>query len=117
MTIKGQALADFIIECSFSKPDSSDQPGEVVSSVTNAQTAQTSWTLYVDGSTTLDFNGAGVILTSPEEFRVQSSAGDPLSVQGNQQRSRVRGDICQVTVGKKFGSLAPSHLQRFSVGG
>lgn len=73
MTIKGQALADFIIECSFSKPDSSDQPGEVVSSVTNAQTARTSWTLYVDESTTSDFNGAGVILTSPEEFRVQQA--------------------------------------------
>lgn len=40
-------------------------------SVSEVQSVQTSWTLYVDGSSTSDLSGAKVILTSPEEFKVQ----------------------------------------------
>lgn len=31
------------------------------------------WALYVDGSSTSDVSGAGVILTSPEGFKVQQT--------------------------------------------
>lgn len=60
--IKGQALANFVVECSFSEPYSSNA---VVGSVTDVHPVQTSWTLYVDDSSTSGVSGAGVILTSP----------------------------------------------------
>lgn len=69
-SIKGQALVDFVVECSFSEPDSLDA---VVGSVTDVQLVHTSWTLYVDGSLTSDVNGVRVILTSPEGFKVQQA--------------------------------------------
>lgn len=40
--IKGQTLADFVAECSFSEPNSSDQPDVGVGSVTNVLLAQSS---------------------------------------------------------------------------
>lgn len=60
--IKGQALADFVVECSFFEPDSSEA---VVGSITDVRPVHSSWTLSVDRSSTLDVSGAGVILTRP----------------------------------------------------
>lgn len=67
IAIKGQALADFVVECSFFESNSSEA---VVGSVTDVQPVHSSWTLYVDMSLTLDVSGAGVILTNPEGFKV-----------------------------------------------
>lgn len=73
MAIKGQALADFIVECSFSEPDSDGQESGMVGSVSEVQSVLKSWTLYVDGSLTSDISRAEVILTSLEGFKVQQA--------------------------------------------
>ncbi|GJZ16576.1 reverse transcriptase domain-containing protein [Tanacetum coccineum] len=54
--VKGQILADFLIE----KPDESPTDTSVV------ETPQEPWTLFMDGSSCVDGSGAGLILTSPE---------------------------------------------------
>nr|GEV85162.1 reverse transcriptase domain-containing protein [Tanacetum cinerariifolium] len=55
-SVKGQVLADFLVEMlDESPPDSS---------VVEAQ--QEPWTLFTDGSSCVDGSGAGLILTSPE---------------------------------------------------
>ena len=63
-TMKSQVLSDFVIECQFAKPepknmDDSDSPRP--------------WLLYVDGSSTSDSSGAGIILLSPEGFKIQQA--------------------------------------------
>ncbi|KAK3036388.1 hypothetical protein RJ639_032157 [Escallonia herrerae] len=55
-TIKAQALADFIVECTLSE----DPPKLVISEVTDP------WNFYVDGSSAVGSSGAGIILISPE---------------------------------------------------
>ncbi|GKC30516.1 reverse transcriptase domain-containing protein [Tanacetum coccineum] len=54
--VKGQILADFLVE----KPDESPPDASVV------ETPQEPWTLFTDGSSCVDGSGAGLILTSPE---------------------------------------------------
>ncbi|GJX75648.1 reverse transcriptase domain-containing protein [Tanacetum coccineum] len=55
-SVKGQILADFLVE----KPDESPPDASVV------ETPQEPWTLFTDGSSCVDGSGAGLILTSPE---------------------------------------------------
>ncbi|KAK3041515.1 hypothetical protein RJ639_000134 [Escallonia herrerae] len=60
-TIKAQALADFIVECTLP-----EEPPQLVISV-----APDPWNLYVDGSSALGSSGAGLILISPEGFTIE----------------------------------------------
>ncbi|KAL5576999.1 hypothetical protein UlMin_018698 [Ulmus minor] len=62
-TIKGQALADFIAEFTY-QPTSLESAKELVPSPSSL------WHLYVDGSSTDNCSGAGVILVSPEGVRL-----------------------------------------------
>ncbi|GKA93283.1 reverse transcriptase domain-containing protein [Tanacetum coccineum] len=55
-SVKGQILADFLVE----KPDKIPPDASVV------ETPQEPWTLFTDGSSCVDGSGAGLILTSPE---------------------------------------------------
>nr|GEU28617.1 reverse transcriptase domain-containing protein [Tanacetum cinerariifolium] len=55
-SVKGQILADFLIE----------MPGDVSQAVPVAETREEPWTLFTDGSSCVDGSGAGLILTSPE---------------------------------------------------
>ncbi|KAK2996476.1 hypothetical protein RJ639_025737 [Escallonia herrerae] len=57
-SIKGQALADFVVECTF--PIEEEQP------LTSAQPEQFAWTLFVDGSSNASGSGAGLILNGPD---------------------------------------------------
>lgn len=68
--IKGQALLDFMIKCSFIEPDPQVQSKYEVCLVIGGQLTQSFRTLYVDGSSTIDVSGEKVILTSPERFKV-----------------------------------------------
>ncbi|GJW19553.1 reverse transcriptase domain-containing protein [Tanacetum coccineum] len=54
--VKGQILADFLVE----KPNESPPDTSVV------ETPQELWTLFTDGSSCVDGSDAGLILTSPE---------------------------------------------------
>ncbi|GKF07958.1 reverse transcriptase domain-containing protein [Tanacetum coccineum] len=56
MSVKGQILADFLIE----KPDENPLNIPVVA------TPPEPWTLFTDGSSCIDGSGAGLILISPE---------------------------------------------------
>nr|GEV46702.1 reverse transcriptase domain-containing protein [Tanacetum cinerariifolium] len=54
--VKGQILADFLIE----------MPGENPQAAPAVETQQEPWTLFMDGSSCVDGSGAGLILTNPE---------------------------------------------------
>ncbi|KAL5564753.1 hypothetical protein UlMin_027917 [Ulmus minor] len=64
--IKGPALADFIAEFTY-QPTSLESAKELVPSPSSQ------WCLYVDGSSTDNCSGAGVILVSPERVRLINS--------------------------------------------
>nr|GEV60338.1 reverse transcriptase domain-containing protein [Tanacetum cinerariifolium] len=55
-SVKGQILADFLIE----------MPGENPQAAPAAETQQESWTLFTDGSSCVEGSGARLILTNPE---------------------------------------------------
>nr|GEV05435.1 reverse transcriptase domain-containing protein [Tanacetum cinerariifolium] len=55
-SIKGQILADFLIE----------MPGDVSQAVPAAKTQEELWTLFTDGSSCMDGSGVWLILTIPE---------------------------------------------------
>nr|GEW32955.1 reverse transcriptase domain-containing protein [Tanacetum cinerariifolium] len=55
-SVKGQILADFLIE----------MPGENPQAAPAAETQQELWTLFTDGSSCVDGSDAGPILTNPE---------------------------------------------------
>ncbi|KAK3035374.1 hypothetical protein RJ639_033658 [Escallonia herrerae] len=65
--VKAQALADFIVECTLPE----DPPQLVISEVTDP------WNLYVDGSSAVGNNGAGIILISPEGILYKKSFSLP----------------------------------------
>ncbi|KAK3012116.1 hypothetical protein RJ639_010589 [Escallonia herrerae] len=60
-TIKAQALADFIVECTLPE----DPPQLIISEVPDP------WDLYVDGSSAIGSSGAGIILISSEGFTIE----------------------------------------------
>ncbi|GKV23293.1 hypothetical protein SLEP1_g33040 [Rubroshorea leprosula] len=55
-TIKGQVLADFLIECRPTTAEETTQPYPV-------------WVLYVDGAANVEGSGARVVLLGPEGFK------------------------------------------------
>ncbi|GKF78448.1 reverse transcriptase domain-containing protein, partial [Tanacetum coccineum] len=55
-SVKGQILADFLVE----KPDDALQEASVI------ETPQESWTLFTDRSSCVNRSGVGLIPTSPE---------------------------------------------------
>ena len=66
--IKGQALADFLVE--FTYPKETEQ-AEPISLPPNLQTTIPTWVLYIDGSSNNQGNGAGIILTTPEGIQLE----------------------------------------------
>ncbi|GKF35364.1 hypothetical protein Tco_0108564 [Tanacetum coccineum] len=62
MLVKGQILADFLVE----KPDENPPNTPVVATLPEP------WTLFIDESSCVDGSGAGLILTSPEGMGVQN---------------------------------------------
>ena len=60
-TIKGQTLADFIVECTG------------IEDVSNEALPREVWKLYVDGSTTDNASGAGIILVTPTGYKFHST--------------------------------------------
>ncbi|KAL5550984.1 hypothetical protein UlMin_001160 [Ulmus minor] len=68
--IKGQALADFITEFTYT-PEMSEK--------ITTQTQNSQWKLYVDGSSTETSSGAGIILVSPDGVKL-SCAFDTVTI-------------------------------------
>ncbi|XP_074352736.1 uncharacterized protein LOC141691883 [Apium graveolens] len=68
--IKAQALAEFVMECTFPEP----QPlasHEIAQKEANPGTD--CWKLYIDGTSTAERSGAGLILIIPEGFTIQEA--------------------------------------------
>ena len=60
--IKGQALADFLAEFSHRPASTSSEETEV-----------TRWKLYVDGASSENGSGVGILLISPEGHKIISA--------------------------------------------
>ncbi|XP_043816115.1 uncharacterized protein LOC122724643 [Manihot esculenta] len=72
-TIKSQALADFIAECSFNEKQA--ELGEMSSETLEGESERQpprefSWKLYVDGASGAGGSGVGIVLKGPEGFKV-----------------------------------------------
>ncbi|KAK2997424.1 hypothetical protein RJ639_025059 [Escallonia herrerae] len=59
--IKAQALSDFVVECTIPEDPQQLNLSEVLDP----------WLLYVDGSSKVGNSGAGLILISPEKFKIE----------------------------------------------
>ncbi|XP_074368007.1 uncharacterized protein LOC141708331 [Apium graveolens] len=70
ITIKAQALADFIIECNF--PEDEPRPMSIDPESSNDNNPG-AWALKVDVSSTNERSGEGLILKSPEGFTIQTA--------------------------------------------
>ncbi|XP_074351247.1 uncharacterized protein LOC141690350 [Apium graveolens] len=79
--IKAQALAEFVMECTFPKRNL-PSPLEITPEGTNSETD--SWKLYVDGSSTAERSVAGLILISPEGFTIQQAITFAFKATNNQ---------------------------------
>ncbi|KAL5566044.1 hypothetical protein UlMin_029208 [Ulmus minor] len=73
--IKGQALADFIAEFTYT-PEMSEK--------ITTQTQNSQWKLYVDGSSTETSSGAGIILVSPDGFKLSCAVRFKFKATNNQ---------------------------------
>ena len=74
-SVKSQALSDFVAECTFSTD---------LGIIKEPSPTDKSWTLFTDGSSTTSAGGAGIILTSPEGFKVQQAVIFGFSVTNNE---------------------------------
>ncbi|XP_074367703.1 uncharacterized protein LOC141708116 [Apium graveolens] len=81
MAIKAQALADFIIECNF--PEEEPEPMDM-DQEPKKETSPGAWTLKVDGSSTSERSGAGLIFRSPEGVKIQTAISFGFPVTNNQ---------------------------------
>ena len=72
-SIKAQALTDFVAECSFQKPQETERQSAPVcgDQIEEAQSQTEVWSIYVDGSSSPENSGAGILLVGPdkEEFK------------------------------------------------
>ena len=72
-SIKAQALADFVAEYSFQKPQEAERQSAPVcgDQVEEAQSQAEVWSVYVDGSSSPGNSGVGILLIGPdkEEFK------------------------------------------------
>ncbi|KAL8134261.1 hypothetical protein AgCh_009346 [Apium graveolens] len=84
--IKAQALADFIIEYNFpeEEPELMDMDQDP-----KKDTSPGAWTLKVDGSSTSERSGAGLILKSPEGFKIQTAISFGFPTTNNQAEYEV----------------------------
>ncbi|XP_074351570.1 uncharacterized protein LOC141690693 [Apium graveolens] len=79
--IKAQALAKFVMECTFPEQHL-PSPQEIVPEGNNPETEF--WKLYIDGSSTAGRSGAGLILIIPEGFTIQQAITFTFKATNNQ---------------------------------
>lgn len=73
--MKSQVLSDFVAECNFENLED----GEI-----SENHEKKLWTLFTDRSSTSIAGGAGVVLTSPDGFKVQQSIKFHFKVTNNE---------------------------------
>lgn len=72
---KSQVLSDFMIECNFETAEE----GEI-----SPNSKKRSWVVFIDGSSTSSSVGAGVILKSPDGFKIQQAIKFHFNVTNNE---------------------------------
>nr|KAJ0199675.1 hypothetical protein LSAT_V11C600301860 [Lactuca sativa] len=97
-SIKGQALADFLLENS----DGRDPTKEKVWAVEEAPADNISWTLYTDGASNKEGSGAGLILTSPEGEEVTYALRFDFHTSNNEEEYEVL--LSGLRLAKKMGA-------------
>ena len=68
--VKAQVLADFVVECNFLENQTT--PMEIEPEIPTESNPD-SWVLHVDGSSTAERSGAGLILRSPDGFTIKTA--------------------------------------------
>nr|GEZ03370.1 reverse transcriptase domain-containing protein [Tanacetum cinerariifolium] len=98
-SVKGQILADFLIEI----------PGDVSQAAPAAVTQEEPWTLFTDGSSCVDGSGAGLILTNPEgvEFTYELSGFTTFSISQVPRSKNKKVDAL-----RKIASTSFAHLSK-----
>ena len=77
MTIKGQALVDFMIECTIDNQEVGGQKivlplkGKEVEEKEEDLTLKEYWVLYFDGASKIKSSGAGLVLQSLDGFMIE----------------------------------------------
>lgn len=100
--IKAQALADFMVECSFNAP----MEEEIDQAIDDTLKM---WSLYVDGSVAQEKYGGGMILTSPNGFEVCQAVRFTFKLTNNEAEYEA------LISGMKLAhSLEVTHLQAYS---
>ncbi|XP_063939916.1 uncharacterized protein LOC135148542 [Daucus carota subsp. sativus] len=79
--VKAQVLADFVVECNF--PENQTTPMETDPEAPGELNLE-SWTLHVDGSSTTERSGAGIILKSPDGFVIKTAISFNFAATNNQ---------------------------------
>nr|XP_017250520.1 PREDICTED: uncharacterized protein LOC108221132 [Daucus carota subsp. sativus] len=79
--VKAQVLADFVVECNF--PENQTTPMETEPEAP-VESNPGSWILHVDGSSTTERSGAGLILKSPDGFTIKTSISFNFAATNNQ---------------------------------
>lgn len=82
--IKAQALTHFVTECSFSNETSPNETELAKGNTTSQATSTAKWKLHVDGSSTSNRSGAGLILISPKNFQVKQAVRLDFKATNNQ---------------------------------
>ncbi|XP_074371670.1 uncharacterized protein LOC141712576 [Apium graveolens] len=71
---RSQALSDFVVECNFAEPED----GEM-----SIKEGKKPWSLFMDGSSIVSSGVAGIILISPEGFKVQQAINFSFNITNN----------------------------------
>ncbi|KAL5570324.1 hypothetical protein UlMin_026899 [Ulmus minor] len=104
IAIKGQVLADFIVEFTYT-PEMSKK--------LMTQTQDSQWKLYIDGSSTETSSGAGIILVSPDGVRLSCAVRFKFKAKNNQTEYKALLSVSQVN--SKFqakGEKMASYLEK-----
>ena len=74
-SVKAQAFADFVAECSFQKSQKTEHQSAPVcgDQVEEAQRQSEVWSIYVDGSSSPENSGVGILLVGPDKEKFKYS--------------------------------------------
>nr|GEU78306.1 hypothetical protein [Tanacetum cinerariifolium] len=97
-SVKGQILADFLVE----KPDDAPPDTSVI------KTLQEPWTLFTDGSSCVDGSSVGMILTSPEGIEFTYALRFQFTASNNEAEDLRRQ-------GRKYGQVLVKVLKEKSI--
>ena len=84
-SVKAQALANFVVECTFQKPQETERQSAPVDNgqLVNAERQADIWSVYVDGSSAQEGAGAGILFIGPDKEEFKCSIKFTFSITNN----------------------------------